>query len=53
MNLNIEGRFMASNTKQLKAIRKNKKTKMGTRRKAANRNKGTTPKFAVHQNKEK
>ena len=40
---------MASNTKQLRVIRKNKKKAMGKKRKAANKNKGTTPKFAIHQ----
>lgn len=40
---------MASNTKQTRIIRKNKKKKVGTRRKAEDRNKGTTPKFAIHQ----
>ena len=42
---------MASNTKQTKVIRKNKKKKMGAKRKAENRNKGTTPKFSVHPEK--
>lgn len=39
---------MVSNTRITKIKRANKKKKMGTRRKAANRNKGTTPKFKIH-----
>ena len=42
---------MVSKTGALKAIRANKKSKMGKKRKAANDNKGTTPKFAVHPEK--
>ena len=42
---------MASNTKQTKIIRKNKRKKAGAKRKAENRNKGTTPKFAIHPDK--
>ena len=39
---------MVSRTRVTRNKRDRKKTKMGTRRKAANRNKGTTPKFKVH-----
>ena len=39
---------MASPTKRSNLIRKTKKAKQGLRRKKAVRNKGTTPKFAVH-----
>ncbi len=39
---------MASSTKQTTLIRKTKKAKQGKRRKTEERNKGTTPKFAVH-----
>jgi len=42
---------MVSNTKILKNRRKNKKTKAGKERKAKNKNKGTTPKFAIHETK--
>ncbi|WP_372653605.1 hypothetical protein [Halobacteriovorax sp.] len=42
---------MVSNTRITKTRRSNKKVKAGSRRKAANRNKGTTPKFAIHQEK--
>ncbi|WP_255411277.1 hypothetical protein [Halobacteriovorax sp. HLS] len=40
---------MVSNTKITENRRRNKKTKAGAKRKAANKNKGTTPKFAIHQ----
>lgn len=40
---------MASPTKKTKTIRKTKKAKKGTRRKKLLRNKGSTPKFAIHQ----
>ena len=43
--------IMVSNTRITKTRRSNKKVKAGSRRKAANRNKGTTPKFAIHQEK--
>ena len=43
--------FMVSKTGALKAIRSRKKTKAGKKRKAANNNKGTTPKFSVHPEK--
>ncbi len=39
---------MVSNTRVTRNKRERKKTKMGTRRKAQNRNKGTTPKFKIH-----
>lgn len=39
---------MASNTRKTKIIRKTKKANKGKRRKKAIRNKGTTPKFAIH-----
>jgi hypothetical protein len=39
---------MASPTKRTNLIRNTKKKNQGQRRKKANRNKGTTPKFAVH-----
>ncbi|RLA60262.1 MAG: hypothetical protein DRQ89_13060 [Epsilonproteobacteria bacterium] len=42
---------MVSNTKVLKNRRRNKKKNMGKERKAANKNKGTTPKFAIHEDK--
>jgi hypothetical protein len=40
---------MASRTGVTEARRKAKHRKMGAKRKAADRNKGTTPKFAVHE----
>lgn len=40
---------MASATKQTNLIRNKKKRTQGQRRKRDNRNKGTTPKFAIHQ----
>lgn len=42
---------MSSPTKQTRIIRKNKKKKQGTKRKAADRNHGTTPKFPIHSEK--
>lgn len=39
---------MASATKQTNLIRKTKQAKKGQRRKKALRNKGSTPKFAIH-----
>lgn len=42
---------MVSKTGALRAIRAKKKTKAGKKRKAANNNKGTTPKFSVHPEK--
>ncbi len=42
---------MASRTKETETKRSNKLKKSGAKRKKANRNKGTTPKFAVHQEK--
>ncbi len=39
---------MVSRTRITRNKRDNKKKKMGTKRKAANRNKGTTPKFKIH-----
>ncbi|MGB0452853.1 MAG: hypothetical protein ACPGJV_03990 [Bacteriovoracaceae bacterium] len=42
---------MVSLTRITKTKRANKRKKMGKKRKAANRNKGTTPKFAIHQDK--
>ncbi len=39
---------MVSNTKITETVRARKKQKSGAKRKAANRNKGTTPKFAIH-----
>ncbi len=42
---------MASATRRTELQRKAKKAKQGTRRKKKNRNKGSTPKFAVHTNK--
>jgi hypothetical protein len=39
---------MASPTRKTELVRKAKATKQGQRRKKALRNKGTTPKFAVH-----
>ncbi len=39
---------MASATKQTRLIRKTKKANKGKRRKKEIRNKGSTPKFAVH-----
>jgi hypothetical protein len=40
---------MASRTAVTENRRKQKKRASGAKRKATNRNKGTTPKFAVHQ----
>ncbi|MFP5491017.1 MAG: hypothetical protein ACLGG0_05925 [Bacteriovoracia bacterium] len=40
---------MASRTAITEARRKAKHRAMGAKRKAADRNKGTTPKFAVHE----
>ena len=42
---------MVSNTRVTRNKRANRDSKMGQKRKAANRNKGTTPKFAIHQDK--
>ena len=42
---------MASNTTQTRIQRKLKKKKMGAKRKHANENHGSTPKFAVHPDK--
>ena len=42
---------MGSLTKQLRRIRNTKKTKMGQKRKAKDRNQGSTPKFAIHEDK--
>jgi hypothetical protein len=39
---------MASATRKTELVRKANKTKKGKRRKKALRNKGTTPKFAIH-----
>jgi hypothetical protein len=41
--------FMASRTAVTENRRKAKHRAMGAKRKAANRNKGTTPKFAIHE----
>ncbi|MGZ3652299.1 MAG: hypothetical protein ACXWR1_20955 [Bdellovibrionota bacterium] len=40
---------MASPTRKTEIKRMKKKTKSGKRRKKAEQNKGTTPKFKVHQ----
>ena len=40
---------MASRTAVTENRRKAKHRAMGAKRKAANRNKGTTPKFAIHE----
>ena len=42
---------MASLGQKLLRRRKNKKASLGKKRKTANRNKGTTPKFAIHEDK--
>ena len=42
---------MASRTKVTETKRAIKKKNAGAKRKALNRNKGTTPKFAVHTDK--
>ena len=42
---------MVSNTAVTRNKRENKKAKAGKKRKAANNNKGTTPKFSVHPEK--
>ncbi len=42
---------MVSNTRVTRNKRNAKRTKMGKKRKAANNNKGTTPKFAIHLDK--
>ena len=39
---------MVSRTRVTRNKRNNKKSKMGAKRKATNRNKGTTPKFKIH-----
>jgi hypothetical protein len=46
----LEEIFMASRTAVTENRRKAHHRAMGAKRKAANRNKGTTPKFAVHEN---
>ena len=40
---------MASPTRKTELKRQKKKTKQGKRRKKMERNKGSTPKFSVHQ----
>jgi hypothetical protein len=40
---------MVSKTAVTRNRRKNKKAKMGKERKARNKNKGTTPKFSIHE----
>lgn len=40
---------MASPTRKTELVRKSKIAKKGQRRKKELRNKGTTPKFAIHQ----
>ena len=42
---------MVSNTAVTRNRRRNKLKKMGAKRKAENRNKGTTPKFSIHPEK--
>ena len=42
---------MVSRTAVTRNRRRNKLKKMGAKRKAENRNKGTTPKFAIHLDK--
>lgn len=42
---------MASNTQITKCRRRLKLKKAGSKRKAADRNKGSTPKFAIHPDK--
>ena len=42
---------MVSNTAMTRVKRSNKLKKAGKRRKAANNNKGTTPKFSIHPEK--
>ncbi len=42
---------MVSRTAVTTIRRVNKLKKAGAKRKAANKNKGTTPKFAIHQDK--
>lgn len=42
---------MVSRTRVTRNRRANKKAASGKRRKARNENKGTTPKFAIHQDK--
>lgn len=42
---------MVSNTAVTRNKRENKKIKSGKKRKAANNNKGTTPKFSIHPEK--
>ncbi|MCO4793317.1 MAG: hypothetical protein KC493_06390 [Bacteriovoracaceae bacterium] len=44
-------RCMVSNTRVTKNKRSAKRVKAGKKRKAANNNKGTTPKFAIHLEK--
>jgi len=39
---------VGSKTKKTRTIRKNKLKKQGAKRKANDRNKGTTPKFSIH-----
>jgi hypothetical protein len=43
---------MVSRTRVTRNRRANKKSKMGKKRKALNNNKGTTPKFSIHPEKE-
>tara|TARA_Y100001954_G_scaffold47369_1_gene49639 strand:- start:4433 stop:4576 length:144 start_codon:yes stop_codon:yes gene_type:complete len=42
---------MVSNTAVTRNRRRNKLKKMGSKRKAENKNKGTTPKFSIHLDK--
>jgi hypothetical protein len=49
LNFRIQEHSMASRTAITEARRKAKHRAMGAKRKAADRNKGTTPKFAVHE----
>jgi hypothetical protein len=42
---------MVSNTRVTKSRRARKKVNAGRKRKNANNNNGTTPKFAIHQEK--
>jgi hypothetical protein len=49
LRLFLEEIFMASRTAVTENRRKAHHRAMGAKRKAANRNKGTTPKFAIHE----
>jgi len=49
--ISVRNLEMVSKTAVTESKRKNKKSKTGKKRKAKNRNKGTTPKFSIHEEK--